>query len=75
VAGSLRKLGEKELILQTASSTVMHFRLLAKTQFRDEQGDAIRDSLLHPGDQLSVIVNPDDPETAVGVVLVHKRVR
>jgi hypothetical protein len=54
---------------------VMKFRLLAKTQFRDQQGAAIRDSLLRPGDQLSVIVNPDDPETAVGVVLVRKRER
>jgi hypothetical protein len=73
VDGSLRKMGEKDLYLQTTGNTVMRFRLLAKTQFRDRDGAAIRDSLLHPGDQLSVIVNPDDPETAVGVVLVHKK--
>jgi hypothetical protein len=75
VGGSLRKLGEKELLLQTNGSPVMRFRLLARTQFRDAQGDAIRDSLLHSGDQVSVIVNPNDPETAVEVVLVHKRDR
>jgi hypothetical protein len=73
VTGSLRRVEEKNLYLQTSNNTVMRFRLLAKTSFRDKQGEAIRDSLLRPGDQLSVIVNPDDPETAVGVVLVHKR--
>jgi hypothetical protein len=72
VGGSLRKLGEKDLYLQSAGNTV-RFRLLAKTQFRDEQGASIRDSLLHSGDQLSVIVSRDDPETAVAVVLVRKR--
>lgn len=75
VSGSLRRLGEKDLILEGNGNTVLRFRLLAKTQFRDQQGAAIRDSLLRRGDQLSVIVNPDDPETAVGVVLVHKRDR
>ncbi len=73
VEGSLRKLGEKDLYLRTNSNTVQRFRLIAKTQFRDQQGASIRDSLLRAGDQLSVIVNPDDPETAVGVVLVRKR--
>lgn len=75
VTGSLRRLGEKDLVLEGKGNTVLRFRLLAKTQFRDEQGSAIRDSLLHPGDQLSVSVSPDDPETAVGVVLVHRRDR
>jgi hypothetical protein len=74
VDGSLRKLSEKDLYLQTKGK-ILRFRLLAKTQFRDQQGASIRDSLLHSGDQLSVIVNPDDPETAVGVVLVRKRDR
>ncbi|SPE39504.1 conserved hypothetical protein [Candidatus Sulfopaludibacter sp. SbA3] len=72
VDGSLRKLGEKDLYLQTNPKTVLRFRLLAKTQFRDKQGEAIRDSLLHPGDQLSVQVNPDDPETAIRVVMVRE---
>jgi hypothetical protein len=72
VDGSLRKLGEKDLFLQTNSKTVLRFRLLAKTQFRDKQGAGIRDSLLHPGDQLLVLVNPDDPETAIRVVLVRE---
>jgi hypothetical protein len=74
VDGSLRKLREKDLYLQT-NGQVLRFRLLAKTQFRDQQGVPIRDSLLHPGDRLSVLVNPEDPETAVGVVLVRKRDR
>jgi hypothetical protein len=72
VDGNLRKLGEKELYLQTAGKTVLRFRLLAKTKFCDKQGAAIRDSLLYPGDQLSVLVNPDDPETAVRVVFLRE---
>lgn len=75
VQGSFRRLSAKDLYLQTSGSRVVRFRLLARTQFRDQQGSAIRDSLLQPGDQLSVFVNPDDPETAVGVVLVRKRDR
>jgi hypothetical protein len=63
VTGSLRKLREKDLVLETNDNTVLRFRLIATTQFRDPQGAAIRDSLLRP----------DDPETALGVVLVHKR--
>jgi hypothetical protein len=72
VDGRLRKLGDKDLFLQTAGKTVLRFRLLAKTQFTDKQGAGVRDSLLHPGDQLSVRVNPDDPETAIHVILMHE---
>lgn len=71
VDGSLRKLAEKDLFLQT-SKAVLHFRLLPKTQFRNKAGDPIRDSLLHPGDQLSVQVSPDDPETALRVVMLRE---
>jgi hypothetical protein len=45
--------------------------LLAKTQFRDKEGEGIRDSLLKPGDQLSVQVNGDDPETALRIILTR----
>ena len=69
--GSLHRLGEKDLLLQTARGTLLRFRLLAKTQFRNKAGDPIRDSLLHPGDQLSVDVSPDDEETALRVVLLR----
>ena len=72
IDGTLRKLGEKDLFLQSNGKTVLRFRLLAKTQFRDKQNEPIRDSLLHPGDQLSVLVNPDDPETAVRIVFVRE---
>lgn len=71
VDGTLRKLGEKDLFLQIARQRVLRFRLLAKTQFRSKDGDPIRDSLLHPGDQLTVSVNPDDEETALRVVLLR----
>jgi hypothetical protein len=71
VEGALRKLGEKDLLLETAAKRVVRFRLLAKTQFRNKEGEAIRDSLLHPGDQLSVEVNADDEETALRVILVR----
>jgi hypothetical protein len=75
VQGSLHKLGAKDLYLRTSGTTVVRFRLLANTGFRNRQGSPIRDSLLKPGDQLSVFVNPDDPETAVSVVLVRNRDR
>jgi hypothetical protein len=71
IDGTLRKIGEKDLLLETSEKYVLRFRLLAKTQFRDQKGESIRDSLLKPGDQLSVEVNQDDEETALRVVLVR----
>jgi hypothetical protein len=70
VDGTLRKLAEKDMLLQISSSKVLRFRLLAKTEFRGKDGKPIRDSLLHPGDRLTVEVNPDDVETALHVILV-----
>ncbi|MFN0100764.1 MAG: hypothetical protein ACKV2U_01610 [Bryobacteraceae bacterium] len=70
--GTLRKLDEKALILDTASKGTLQFRLLAKTQFLDKDGQAIRDSLLKPGDQLQIGFNPDDEETALRVTLTRK---
>jgi hypothetical protein len=67
VDGTLRKLREKDLLLQTRRG-VLRFRLLAKTLFLNKAGEPVRDSLLKPGDQLSVQVNPDDEETAIRVV-------
>jgi hypothetical protein len=69
--GTLRKLGEKDLYLEAVSKRVLRFRLLAKTRFQNSKGEPVRDSLLHPGDQLSIEVNTDDPETALRVVLVR----
>ena len=69
--GSLRKLGEKDLLLETSKEHVLKFRLLAKTRFLDTKGQPVRDSLLHPGDHLSVQASPDDPETAVQVILLR----
>ena len=71
VDGTFRKMGEKDLLLQAAHQRILRFRLLAKTQFRNKEGEPIRDSLIHPGDQLTVSVNPDDVETALRVVLVR----
>jgi hypothetical protein len=65
--GTLRQLGEKDLYLETVNHKILKFRLLAKTQFRDKEGESVRDSLLKPGDQLSLQVNGDDPETALRV--------
>jgi hypothetical protein len=67
--GTLRKLGEKELLLQVSSSRVLKFRLIAKTEFLGKDLKPIRDSLLHPGDRLTIDCNPDDPETALHVIL------
>jgi hypothetical protein len=71
VDGTLRKLGEKDLVLQNPKRALLRFRLLAKTRFQNKAGEAIRDSLLHPGDQLSVQVSPDDEETALRVILIR----
>ncbi len=71
VTGRLRKLAEKELLLQTNPKTVLRFRLLRKTEFRDKKGETVRDSLLQPGDELSIDVSPEDEETALFVVLVR----
>src|ERR1700733_4831735 len=70
--GTLRELGEKDLYLETAKHKMLRFRTLAKTQFRDKDGEQVRDSLLKPGDQLSVHVSADDPETALRVILTRK---
>ena len=71
VDGTLRKLGEKDLLLQTAKRVVLRFRLLSKTKFLNKAGEPMRDSLLHPGDQLSIQVSPDDEETALRVTLLR----
>lgn len=68
VNGKLVKLGAKELVLELTEGKEQTFRLLAKTKFEDEDGEAVRDSLLQPGDRLSVRVTDLDPETAVRVV-------
>ncbi len=70
INGTLRKLGEKDLLLETGSaSRVLRFRLIAKTQFLDKNAKPMRDSLLHPGDRLTIDTNPDDPETVIHVIL------
>jgi hypothetical protein len=71
VEGSLRRLNEKDLLLQTQPDRILRFRLIAKTEFRDKNGKPMRDSLLHPGDRLTIDSTPDDPETAVHVILVR----
>jgi len=69
VDGTLRELSEKDLYLEVGGSRVLKFRVLVKTQFKNKQGEPVRDSLLKPGDQLAVQVNSDDPETALRVIL------
>jgi hypothetical protein len=69
ISGTLRKLGEKDLLLQASANKVLRFRLLARTEFRGKDGKPVRDSLIHPGDKLSIDVNPDDVETALYVTL------
>lgn len=69
--GTLRRLSEKELVLQTKEQGLLRFRLLAKTEFRDKKGAPVRDSLLKPGDQLEVQCDAIDPETARAVVFLR----
>jgi hypothetical protein len=71
VDGTLRELGEKEMYLDTSGKRLLRFRVLVKTQFRDTSGAPVRDSLIKPGDQLSVQVNGDDPETALRIILTR----
>jgi hypothetical protein len=71
VDGTLRELGEKDLFIDISGKRMLRFRLLVKTEFRNKQGEPIRDSLLKPGDQLTVQANKTDPETALRVVLVR----
>jgi hypothetical protein len=71
VDGTLRRLREKDLVLETSHKSLLRFRLLAKTRFQDKAGEPVRDSLLHPGDQLTVQVSPDDEETALRVILLR----
>jgi hypothetical protein len=72
VDGALRELGEKELFIDVSGKRLLRFRLLVKTEFRNKQGEPVRDSLLKPGDQLTVQANKMDPETALRVVLIRE---
>lgn len=71
VEGRLRKLGEKDLYLETGKNDVLRFRLVTKTQFRKKSGEAMRDSLLNPGDRITVQVEPGDEETALLVTFLE----
>jgi hypothetical protein len=70
IDGTLRNLGEKDLLLQASSNKVLRFRLIARTEFRGKDGKPVRDSLIHPGDKLTIDVSPDDIETALHVTLI-----
>jgi hypothetical protein len=72
VSGKLRQIKDKKLLLETEENTVLRFRLLDKTRFQNESDDALRQSHLHPGDRLTIEVNPDDQETAVKVIQVRE---
>jgi hypothetical protein len=71
VEGRLRRLGQKDLLLEIKGKDVLRFRLVARTQFRKKSGETMRDSLLNPGDKLSVQVDPEDEETALLVTFVE----
>jgi hypothetical protein len=71
VDGSMRSLGEKDLVLESGKSRLLRFRLIPKTQFKNKAGETMRDSLIHPGDQVSIEVDTGDPETALHVVYVR----
>lgn len=71
VEGRLRRIGAKDLLLETKGKDVLRFRLVAKSQFRKKSGETMRDSLLNPGDRLSVQVDPEDEETALVVTFLE----
>jgi hypothetical protein len=72
VSGKLRQIKDKKLLLETEANTNLRFRLVDKTRFQNENNDAIRQSHFHPGDGITVEVNPDDQETAVKVIQVRE---
>lgn len=72
VDGGLREIGDKDLYLQTENKRLLRFRRLPKTQFRNKQDEPVHDSLLKPGDQLTVQVSADDPETALRVIWLRE---
>ncbi|HBY58923.1 MAG TPA: hypothetical protein DEH78_03820 [Solibacterales bacterium] len=72
IEGALRQLGDKDLVLDSKEKGLLRFRLLTKTRFRDTKGEAIRDSLLKPGDRLKVEASADDEETALRITLLRK---
>lgn len=72
VDGTLREVREKDLFVDVANRRLLRFRLLVKTEFRNKQGEPIRDSLLKAGDQITVQANKLDPETALRIVLVRE---
>ena len=71
VDGTLRELRERDLFIDISGKRLLRFRLLVKTEFRNKQGEPVRDSLLKPGDQVTVQANKMDPETVLRVVLVR----
>lgn len=71
VNGTLRRLSEKELLLEVEKHGVLRFRVLAKTRFTDGKGEPMRDSLLKPGDTVSAQFNPIDEETILVVRFVR----
>lgn len=66
--GRMRRLGEKEMVVETRGGRMLRFRLLVKTKFENPKGEPVRDSLVRPGDRVEVRAKPDDLETAVAVV-------
>lgn len=72
VEGRLRRIGPKELLLELKNKQVLRFRLIGKTRFRNKAGEAMRESLLNPGDQVQAQVSADDEETAQVVTLMER---
>lgn len=70
--GMLRRLSEKELIVEKSDGPLLRFRLLPKTQFKNDSGESIRESAFHPGDLITVQATPEDVETATRVVLLRE---
>ena len=56
VEGTLRELREKDIFIDISGKRLLRFRLLVKTEFRNKQGEPVRDSLLKPGDQVDAFL-------------------
>jgi len=69
VDGTLRKVGEKDLLLQTAKKNLLRFRLLPKTQFATRKGSRFAIPCSTPATSSPYTSIPTNEETALRVIL------
>jgi hypothetical protein len=64
--GTLRSISEVDVVVHTKSDKMLRFLVTPGTEFRSKDGGKP-----HPGDRVTIDVFPNDPGTAVHVILDH----